>query len=49
MDPALIVVDALRHAGLDASPDAIRSYIEGLHSWPGSTGCMISAMAASAV
>jgi branched-chain amino acid transport system substrate-binding protein len=37
-DPALIVVDALRHAGLDATPDAIRAYIEGLHSWAGING-----------
>ena len=37
-DPALIVVDALRHTGLDASPEAIRAYIEGLHSWVGING-----------
>lgn len=37
-DPALIVVDALRHVGLDASPDAVRKYIEGLHSWVGING-----------
>ena len=37
-DPALIVVDALRHTGLDASPEAIRAYIEGVHSWAGING-----------
>jgi len=37
-DPALIVVDALRHVGLDASSDAVRKYIEGLHSWVGING-----------
>jgi branched-chain amino acid transport system substrate-binding protein len=37
-DPALIVVDALKHVGLEASPDAVRSYIEGLHSWTGING-----------
>jgi branched-chain amino acid transport system substrate-binding protein len=37
-DPALIVVDALRHLGTDASPDAVRSYIEGLHGWAGING-----------
>jgi branched-chain amino acid transport system substrate-binding protein len=37
-DPALIVVDALRHTGLQASPEAIRAYIDGLHSWTGING-----------
>jgi branched-chain amino acid transport system substrate-binding protein len=37
-DPALIVVDALRHTGLNASPEAVRAYIEGLHSWAGING-----------
>jgi branched-chain amino acid transport system substrate-binding protein len=37
-DPALIVVDALRHLGTDATPDAIRAYIEGLHGWAGING-----------
>lgn len=37
-DPALIVVDALRHTGLEASPDAIRAYIEGLHGFTGING-----------
>ncbi len=37
-DPALIVVDALRHAGTDASPEAIRTYVEGLHGWAGING-----------
>jgi branched-chain amino acid transport system substrate-binding protein len=37
-DPALIVVDALRHVGTDATPDAIRAYLEGLHGWAGING-----------
>ena len=37
-DPALIVVDALRHTGLDATPEAIRTYIEALHGWAGING-----------
>ncbi len=37
-DPALIVVDALRHTGIDATPDAIRAYLEGLHAWAGING-----------
>jgi branched-chain amino acid transport system substrate-binding protein len=37
-DPALIIVDALRRLGTDASPDALRSYIEGLHGWAGING-----------
>ena len=26
------------HAGTDATPDAIRAYIEGLHGWAGING-----------
>jgi branched-chain amino acid transport system substrate-binding protein len=37
-DPALIAIDALRHVGLDASPEAVRNYIAGLHSWVGING-----------
>jgi branched-chain amino acid transport system substrate-binding protein len=37
-DPALIVIDALQHLGLNASPDAIRTYIETLHGWVGING-----------
>jgi branched-chain amino acid transport system substrate-binding protein len=37
-DPAMIVVDALRHTGLDATPDQVRSYIENLHSYAGING-----------
>ncbi len=37
-DPALIVVDALRHTGLQASPEAVRSYIENLHGFVGING-----------
>ena len=37
-DPALIVVDALRHTGLEATPEAVRSYIEGLHGFVGING-----------
>jgi branched-chain amino acid transport system substrate-binding protein len=37
-DPALIVVDALEHVGLDASPDAVRAYIENSHGFVGING-----------
>ena len=37
-DPALILIDALRHTGLDASPDTIRAYIESLHGFAGING-----------
>jgi len=37
-DPALIVVDALQHLGLDATPEAVRAYIANLHSWAGING-----------
>jgi branched-chain amino acid transport system substrate-binding protein len=37
-DPALLVVDALRHTGVDASPDAVRSYLENLHGFTGING-----------
>jgi branched-chain amino acid transport system substrate-binding protein len=37
-DPAMVVVDALRHVGASAAPDAIRSYIAGLHDWAGIVG-----------
>jgi branched-chain amino acid transport system substrate-binding protein len=37
-DPALIVVDALRHAGADATPDHIKAYIENLHGFAGING-----------
>jgi branched-chain amino acid transport system substrate-binding protein len=37
-DPALIVIDALRHTGVDASPETIRTYIEGLHGFAGING-----------
>jgi branched-chain amino acid transport system substrate-binding protein len=37
-DPALIVVDALKHVGLEASPDTVRSYLERLHGWTGING-----------
>ena len=34
----MIVVDALRHLGPDASADQVRSYILGLHGWTGVEG-----------
>jgi branched-chain amino acid transport system substrate-binding protein len=34
-DPAMIIVDALRHVGKDATAEKLHSYIEQLHSWPG--------------
>ena len=37
-DPALIVVDALEHVGLDAGPDAVRAYIENSHGFVGING-----------
>jgi branched-chain amino acid transport system substrate-binding protein len=37
-DPALILIETLRHTGLDATPDAIRAYIEALHGWAGING-----------
>jgi branched-chain amino acid transport system substrate-binding protein len=37
-DPAMIVMDALRHAGAHPTAAAMRSYIEGLHDWAGIAG-----------
>jgi branched-chain amino acid transport system substrate-binding protein len=37
-DPTLIVVDALRRLGTDASAQALHRYIEGLHGWTGIDG-----------
>jgi len=37
-DPAMIVVDALRHTGAHPTAAAMRSYIEGLHDWAGIAG-----------
>jgi len=37
-DPAMIVVDALRHVGTNATPQQIRNYIENLHDFAGITG-----------
>jgi branched-chain amino acid transport system substrate-binding protein len=37
-DPALILIDALRHVGPDAKADAIRDYIENLHGFAGICG-----------
>jgi branched-chain amino acid transport system substrate-binding protein len=37
-DPALLAVDALRHTGVTASPDAVRAYLEGLHGFAGING-----------
>jgi branched-chain amino acid transport system substrate-binding protein len=37
-DPALIVIDALQHVGANATPEALRTYIEGLHGWVGING-----------
>jgi hypothetical protein len=34
----MIVVDALRHLGADASAQQIHDYIEGLHGWAGIDG-----------
>jgi branched-chain amino acid transport system substrate-binding protein len=37
-DATMIVVNALRHFGADATPDQVRSYILGLHGWSGVEG-----------
>jgi ABC-type branched-subunit amino acid transport system substrate-binding protein len=37
-DPTMILIDALRHAGPDASADALRTYINSLQNWYGITG-----------
>ncbi len=37
-DALLITINALRAVGPDASPDAIRTYIEGIKDFPGITG-----------
>ena len=33
-DPTLIIIDALKHAGTNATPKAILDYIETLHDYP---------------
>ena len=37
-DAGTIIINALQKLGPDASPDAIRSYIEGLHDYVGASG-----------
>jgi branched-chain amino acid transport system substrate-binding protein len=37
-DPAMILIDAYRHLGLDTTPDKVRDYIEHLHSYIGVNG-----------
>lgn len=37
-DPVMIVVDALRAAGTDATPQQLRDYVEHLQSWAGVSG-----------
>lgn len=37
-DPAMLVVDAFRHLGLDANATQIRNYLESLHGWVGVNG-----------
>lgn len=37
-DPAQLVLEALRHLGLDATPSAIRAYIAGTQGWIGING-----------
>jgi branched-chain amino acid transport system substrate-binding protein len=37
-DPAMILIDAYRHLGVDASADKVRDYIENLHGWIGVNG-----------
>ena len=37
-DPTLIIIDALRHVGTNATPKQILDYIEGLKHYPASDG-----------
>lgn len=37
-DPAMILVDALRHLGVNATPAQIKSYIESIHGFQGANG-----------
>lgn len=37
-DPAMLLVDALRHVGTDASATQIRDYLEQLHGFVGING-----------
>lgn len=37
-DPGMLVVEAFKHAGLNATPAQLRNYIAGLRNWPGVTG-----------
>jgi branched-chain amino acid transport system substrate-binding protein len=37
-DPAMLVIDALRHVGTDATAEQIRNYLEGVKSWTGIAG-----------
>jgi branched-chain amino acid transport system substrate-binding protein len=37
-DPAMIVIDALRHLGTNATAQQVRDYILALHSWAGVNG-----------
>jgi branched-chain amino acid transport system substrate-binding protein len=37
-DPTMILIDALRHIGPEASADALRTYIGSLQNWYGITG-----------
>jgi branched-chain amino acid transport system substrate-binding protein len=37
-DPALLIVDAYKHVGTDATPDQIRDYLIHLHGWAGING-----------
>jgi branched-chain amino acid transport system substrate-binding protein len=37
-DPTMIVIDALRHLGPNASAQKYRDYIDSLHGWAGING-----------
>jgi branched-chain amino acid transport system substrate-binding protein len=37
-DPTMVTIDALRHVGLDATPEQVRAYVLNLHSWAGISG-----------
>jgi branched-chain amino acid transport system substrate-binding protein len=37
-DPALIIIDALRHTGVHGTAEQVHTYIENLHDFPGISG-----------
>jgi hypothetical protein len=37
-DPTMIVIDAYRHIGPDATADQLRDYVDNLHGYAGTSG-----------